>query len=43
MAASDIERLNDFDTDDTASVARSDDTGRSEGDPMAYDTPRSSG
>jgi len=43
VAASDIERLNDFDTDDTASVARSDETGRSETDGLAYDTPRSSG
>ncbi len=34
--------MHDFDTDDTASVARSDDTGRSELDGMAYDTPRSS-
>ncbi|XP_021947874.2 receptor-mediated endocytosis protein 6 homolog [Folsomia candida] len=39
VAASDIERLNDFDTDDTASVARSE-TGRSELDGMAsFDTP----
>ncbi|CAL8143674.1 unnamed protein product [Orchesella dallaii] len=42
VAASDIGRLNDFDTDDASSVARSDDTGRSEIDGMAYDTPRSS-
>lgn len=32
MLASDTERLQDVDTDDTASVARSDDTARSEVD-----------
>ena len=44
VAANDIERLHDFDNDDSASVARSDDTGRSDGlEEIAYDTPRSSG
>ena len=37
VAANDIERLHDFDTEETSSVARSDDTG------IAFDTPRSSG
>jgi len=43
VAASDIERMHDFDTDDTSSVTRSDYTGRSEFEGAAYDTPRSSG
>lgn len=41
VAASDIERLHDFDTEETGSVARSDDTGRSEAE-VILDTPRSS-
>jgi hypothetical protein len=38
VAANDIERLHDFDTEETNSVARSDDTGA-----LGFDTPRSSG
>ncbi|KAL1132013.1 hypothetical protein AAG570_011623 [Ranatra chinensis] len=45
VVASDSERLTEVDTDDTASVARSDDTGRSEvesrGDPEAVEDPQS--
>jgi len=37
VAANDIERLHDFDAEETSSVARSDDTG------VTFDTPRSSG